>query len=415
MTRVINLLSLSLMSIALVACMDSGSGTPQHNPYKDHPNYIHPFNPPEYSDDAADQNAEITGLYSRTQSQVENWIGSRLQLFNPDGFQKIPDTEYTDVASWAVSLITADDEQIAAYYSDDANMLRAAMAVLDRAMAVNCFKSTGADTGACIAQWRTDNEQTFNTAQNNLLEHVPGLTADDATLTAANGYVMQFVVDDASGAITGMRVRRGDNDTIVLTNKYSGNIFLDGGDIELTYESYGRDMGLGYADFGLINIIPQGPDEFLIPFAGGYADKAIAVTSIDTDMEFSGRATGRVARGNNIIELTQDASRPTTLKFDSQSKISKLNANFNNWYDVVVDSNGAISFSDYKDNHPGGTPIDMRLAATPDDGTITADRATMNVGYYGPSTTPTQATGLVHYQETGVENPVSLDMAFGVK
>ena len=157
-------------------------------------------------------------------------------------------------------------------------------------------------------------------------------------------------------------------------------------------------------------------DAWLVPFAGGYATRQIDVANIDTDMTFSGRATGRVAKGAHIVQLQQDTSRPTTLTFDTQSKTSTLNANFNNWYDVTVDSTGAISFTDYKDNNQGDTPIDMQLAATAnDDGVITVTGATMNVGYYGPAGSPTEATGLVHYQETDVENPVSLDMAFGVK
>ena len=158
----------------------------------------------------------------------------------------------------------------------------------------------------------------------------------------------------------------------------------------------------------------QRVDVSLMPFAGGYDDKKIAVAYIEKDMSFSGRATGRVAKGAHIVQLQQDAARPTTLTFDTQSKTSTLNANFKNWYDVTVDSTGAISFTDYKDNEPGGTPIDMQLATTPnDDGVITANGANMNVGYYGPSTTPTEVTGTVQFTETGVDNGVQMDMSFG--
>ena len=236
---------------------------------------------------------------------------------------------------------------------------------------------------------------------------------------------MKFTLD-GDGEIIGMTLTRDSGD--VNLKKFGDSDFYGPDNenktvLELAYDSLGKEMGLSYPDFGLIGITSsmgdeqsQSPDEFSVPFAGGYAAKQIDVANIDTDMTFSGRATGRVAKGAHIVQLQQDAARPTTLTFDTQSDKSTLKANFNNWYDVTVDSTGAISFTDYKDNnHPGGTSINMQLAATPDDGTITAGGATMNVGYYGPSTTPTQATGLVHYQEKDVENPVSLDMAFGVK
>lgn len=411
MARVLFSLSLLCSAVLLSGCLETGSGTPQHNPFKDRPNYGADINITKpYADTVAKENAEITNMYSRNTAMINDWVSYKLSGSKFD----VNESEYPGIIKAAQSLITASASDI---NSVDSDLLSPAMALLDSSMRRAC--ASAENIGDCIVNWRENNAIQFATSANTLMNYTTELTVDNATLTATNGYQMKFTIDPDTGEIDGMTLTRdsGDVDLAKLgdSGTFYGSDIENGRVLELDYVSDAKQMGLSYSDFGLINIISQGSDEFLIPFAGGYADKAIAVTKIDTDMEFSGRATGRVVRGNNIIELIQDASRPTTLKFDSQSEISTLNANFNNWYDVTVDSNGAISFTDYKDNHSGGTPIDMQLAATPDDGTITADGATMNVGYYGPSTTPTQATGLVHYQEKDVENPVSLDMAFGVK
>ena len=411
MARVLFSLSLLCSAVLLSGCLETGSGTPQHNPFKDRPNYGADINITKpYADTVAKENAKITNMYSRNTAMINDWVSYKLSGSKFD----VNESEYPGIIKIAQSLITASASDI---NSVDSDLLSPAMALLDSSMRRAC--ASAENIGDCIVKWRENNAIQFATSANTLMNYTTELTVDNATLTATNGYQMKFTIDPDTGEIDGMTLTRdsGDVDLAKLgdSGTFYGSDIENGRVLELDYVSDAKQMGLSYSDFGLINIISQGSDEFLIPFAGGYADKKIAVTKIDTDMEFSGRATGRVAKGAHTIQLQQDTSRPTTLTFDSQSDKSTLKANFNNWYDVVVDSNGAISFTDYKDNHPGGTSINMQLATTPDDGTITADGATMNVGYYGPSTTPTQATGLVHYQETDVENPVSLDMAFGVK
>lgn len=421
MARISFITSVVLVSGLLTGCLESGSGTAQYNPYKDRPNIKPPIQTPEYDDTVADANALITGMHSRSELQVRNWIGFKLQGFNPTGFDVISADDYIDVANLANQITTANAAQIKSAYATDSNILWAAMAVLNRSLAASCFDATsGANTAECLVNWRNNNTAVFDTSRTELADNAIVLTVDNATLTATNGYKMKFKIDD-TGEIIGMTLTRdsGDVDLAKLgdSRTFYGSDIENGRVLELDYVSDAKQMGLSYSDFGLINIISsmdgdQRVDEFLMPFAGGYDDKKIAVADIDSDMTFTGRATGRVAKGAHIVQLQQDAARPTTLTFDTQSKTSTLNANFKNWYDVTVDSNGAISFTDYKDN--GGTPIDMRLATTPDDdGVITANGANMNVGYYGPSTTPTEVTGTVQFTETGVDNGVQMDMAFG--
>lgn len=420
MARISFITSVVLVSGLLTGCLESGSGTAQYNPYKDRPNIKPPIQTPEYDDTVADANALITGMHSRSELQVRNWIGFKLQGFNPTGFDVISADDYIDVANLANQITTANAAQIKSAYATDSNILWAAMAVLNRSLAASCFDATsGANTAECIVNWRNNNTAVFDTSRTELADNAIVLTVDNATLTATNDYKMKFKIDD-SGEIIGMTLTRdsGDVDLAKLgdSSTFYGSDIENGRVLELDYVSDAKQMGLSYSDFGLINITSsmdgdQRVDEFLMPFAGGYDDKKIAVADIDSDMTFTGRATGRVAKGAHIVQLQQDAARPTTLTFDTQSKTSTLNANFKNWYDVVVDSTGAISFTDYKNNNNGGTYIDMQLATTPDDdGVITANGANMNVGYYGPSTTPTEVIGTVQFTETG---GVQMDMAFG--
>lgn len=423
MARISFITSVILLSGMLTGCLESGSGSVQYNPYKDRPTYQPPIQTPEYSNDAADNNAIITGMYSRNEAQVTDWIGFKLKGFIPSGFEQIPFTSYMDVAGLANEITTANATQIQSEYNSDKNMLWAAMAVLNRSLAAKCYNaSDGAATAECIVNWRNDNTAIFDTSRTELIENTTVLTVDNATLTATNGYKMKFKIDD-TGEIIGMTLTRDSGDVVLDklgdSRTFYGSDIENGRVLELDYVSDAKQMGLSYSDFGLINILSsmdgdQRVDEFLVPFAGGYDDKKIAVADIDSDMTFTGRATGRVQKNGNVMQLKQDENRPTTLTFDSQSQTSTLNANFNNWYDVVVDSTGAISFTDYKNNNDGGTYIDMQLATTAnDDGVITANGANMNVGYYGPSTTPTEATGTVQFTETGVDNGIQMDMSFG--
>ena len=423
MARISFITSVVLVSGLLTGCLESGSGTAQYNPYKDRPNIKPPIQTPEYDDTVADANALITGMHSRSELQVRNWIGFKLQGFNPTGFDVISADDYIDVANLANQITTANAAQIKSAYATDSNILWAAMAVLNRSLAASCFDATsGANTAECLVNWRNNNTAVFDTSRTELVDNAIVLTVDNATLTATNGYKMKFKIDD-TGEIIGMTLTRdsGNVDLAKLgdSSTFYGSDIENGRVLELDYVSDAKQMGLSYSDFGLINIqssmdSDHQVDAWLVPFAGGYDDKKIAVADIDSDMTFTGRATGRVQKNANGIQLKQDENRPTTLTFDTQSKTSTLNANFKNWYDVTVDSTGAISFTDYKDNEPGGTPMDMQLAATAnDDGVITANGANMNVGYYGPSTTPTEVTGTVQFTETGVDNGVQMDMSFG--
>ena len=387
---------LSLLAVLgmLTACNDGGTPSGAYG----RPTDMRPGRNP-FVNTAKESNAQITGMISSNAAQVAS---------------------YMDVASLSNEITTANATQIQSEYNSDKNMLWAAMAVLNRSLAAKCYNaSDGAATAECIVNWRNDNTAIFDTSRTELIKNTTVLTVDNATLTATNGYKMKFKIDD-TGEIIGMTLTRDSGDVILDklgdSSTFYGSDIENGRVLELDYVSDAKQMGLSYSDFGLINILSsmdgdQRVDTWLMPFAGGYDDKKIAVADIASDMTFTGRATGRVQKNVNGMQLKQDENRPTTLTFDTQSQTSTLTANFNNWYDVVVDSTGAISFTDYKNNNNG---VDMQLATTPnDDGVITKNGANMNVGYYGPSTTPTEVTGTVQFTETGVDNGIQMDISFG--
>ena len=411
MARISFITSVVLVSGLLTGCLESGSGTAQYNPYKDRPNIKPPIQTPEYDDTVADANALITGMHSRSELQVRNWIGFKLQGFNPTGFDVISADDYIDVANLANQITTANAAQIKSAYATDSNILWAAMAVLNRSLAASCFDATsGANTAECLVNWRNNNTAVFDTSRTELADNAIVLTVDNATLTATNDYKMKFTLD-GDGEIIGMTLTRDSGD--VILDKLGDSSDFYGPDnenktvLELAYDSLGKEMGLSYSDFGLIGITSsmgdeQSPDEFSVPFAGGYAAKQIDVAKIEKDMSFSGRAVGTATKGDDSINLAGTA----ILNFTTgDSPVSELTANFNNWYNVNITQTGATSDAQFVFT---GTPTKTDVILTNTTGT-----GTMNIGYYGPDGIPTEATGTVQFTETGVDNGVQMDMSFG--
>ena len=405
MARVLFSLSLLCSAVLLSGCLETGSGTPQHNPFKDRPNYGADINITKpYADTVAKENAEITNMYSRNAAMINDWVSYKLSGSKFD----VNESEYPGIIKIAQSLITASASDI---NSVDSDLLSPAMALLDSSMRRAC--ASAENIGDCIVNWRENNAIQFATSANTLMNYTTELTVDNATLTATNGYQMKFTIDPDTGEIDGMTLTRdsGDVDLAKLgdSGTFYGSDIENGRVLELDYVSDAKQMGLSYSDFGLINIqssmdSDHQVDAWLVPFAGGYDDKKIAVADIVSDMTFTGRAVGTATKGDDSINLGGTA----TLNFKTgDTPTSELVANFDNWYNVTITQNGDAPNANFVFS---GNPTETDVILTNTTGT-----GTMNVGYYGPAGSPTEATGLVHYQETDVENPVSLDMAFGVK
>ena len=403
MARVLFSLSLLCSAVLLSGCLETGSGTPQHNPFKDRPNYGTDINITKpYADTVAKENAEITNMYSRNAAMINDWVSYKLSGSKFD----VNESEYPGIIKIAQSLITASASDI---NSVDSDLLSPAMALLDSSMRRAC--ASAENIGDCIVNWRENNAIQFATSANTLMNYTTELTVDNATLTATNGYQMKFTIDPDTGEIDGMTLTRdsGDVDLAKLgdSGTFYGSDIENGRVLELDYVSDAKQMGLSYSDFGLINIqssmnSDHQVDAWLVPFAGGYDDKKIAVADIDSDMTFSGRAVGTATKGENSINLGGTA----TLNFKTgDTPTSELVANFDNWYNVTITQNGDAPNANFVFS---GNPTETDVILTNTTGT-----GTMNVGYYGPAGSPTEATGTVQFTETGVDNGVKMDMSFG--
>ena len=336
--RVLFSLSLLCSAVLLSGCLETGSGTPQHNPFKDRPNYGADINITKpYADTVAKENAEITNMYSRNTAMINDWVSYKLSGSKFD----VNESEYPGIIKAAQSLITASASDI---NSVDSDLLSPAMALLDSSMRRAC--ASAENIGDCIVNWRENNAIQFATSANTLMNYTTELTVDNATLTATNGYQMKFTIDPDTGEIDGMTLTRdsGDVDLAKLGDSHTfyGSDIENGRNLELAYDSFGKEMGLSYSDFGLINIqssmdSDHQVDAWLVPFAGGYDDKKIAVADIDSDMTFRGRAVGTATKGEDSINLGGTA----TLNFKTgDTPTSELAANFDNWYNVTITQNG---------------------------------------------------------------------------
>ena len=183
----------------------------------------------------------------------------------------------------------------------------------------------------------------------------------------------------------------------------------------VTFNTGGKQVGLRYSDFGTYTISRFGfnadgnPNQFQekiadnVPFAGGYASQRIESDKITKDLHFNGRAIG-TARDENDIVVLNDTAR---LDFDAKNGQNTLTANFRNWYDVVVRSDGTITFDDYFGNGKVRFGEDTEYNKT---------GAKMNIGFYGekPDTgIPSEATGTVQFRDT--DTNIKMDIAFGAK
>lgn len=203
--------------------------------------------------------------------------------------------------------------------------------------------------------------------------------------------------------------------------------------INANYTSKAKNLGgiegnnLLYSDFGLLDWneirtntnLPEGNEdrienlEATKVFAGGY--DAMKVNP-EGNLHFEGDAVGgvnykQIVSGDETIRNsgTLKLAGKATLDFDNGQE--KLNANFNNWYNVDVTKNlntntGSISFSggdkitdnkfkfNGRDNYQNSDFIKEKWNAE-----YEGYAGAMDVGYYGKDGEPTEATGYVMYHE----------------
>ena len=364
-----------------------------------------------YKNTAHESNENVTNMVSTTYDQLNRFIAHRM-----GGYSAFPINDYQEIANLAIWLTS--EERTAAEIKDkfyeNAVLLHNAMYVVNKSLA-RCVKFTsstsGAEAGNCFVNWKEENAEKFQKAAQEIRENADLINLQEASFSTNNSVILQFLLNDTSpngadGEITTIKV----NDT--LYERIGDSNTFQNEDSILTYNSVGKELGLSYSDFGTYYISDKDTNKILIastPFAGGYNSRE--VSNIVQNMNFSGQAVGVVTNNNNNTESI-DISGNATLTFDQETGISTLDANFTNWYDIVVqnDSTGTIKFSNYKNN---ANNYDMQVSGSPVEGTITANGADLSVKYYSQIPTtgiPTEASGLVQYNDP---NSIKLDMAFG--
>lgn len=387
---------LSLFAVLglLAACTDGGTPSGAYG----RPDGLRPGGNPQ-----TNPNSSITQMTTITEKTVNGRVAA--------GLAKYPGAttsdDYLAVAEMVFDLGNLDDLGADA----DPDIVRQAMYIVSPELYSACKDNP---TSECISVWRTtgNNESLFNGNIKDLQSQLQVLTPDMVEFAAPDA-TLQFSVDKDTGKITGITVST-DADSPMKFDRGAGNTFTN--DVAtLTYDSYkpNADEPLTYADFGMYKIEYNNgitPSRYA-PFAGGYYDKKIAVTNIETDMRFKGRAVGVATNGTDTVNLD---SQSASLSFDKDMEQSTLHAQFNNWYDVNIqqsatdDTNATFTFFEKGDRDIEGPKL-SGIDAGKQEGP-----GTMNVGYYGNGNTPIEAAGIAHFEE-GIENGVVLDLSFGMK
>ena len=415
---------LILLLLTLSAC--AGSDKTISYPSGGNGSVGNPTNPSgPFVNSAVEENSKLTGILSRTDSQIVDYITYRLNKwndYNPNTGEDISQVDIAEAAVWLTSGNRTVNE-IEQYFADNLTLMHMVVYVVDNRLN-SCFKSGGVNGAAqCFVRWRDTHPDEFNYISNDIYQNTFKLDASNALFEAANNMQLSFVVDEETGSITGIKLKNNSENTEYANrennNEFYSILFQDGSFITqtLTYNSLGKELGLSYSDFGIYNVVDKYQDSGEVkqviadntPFAGGYSMHKVAEEDIKQNVDFSGVAVGVASSDSQVVDLKGEA----TLTFNSNTGGSTLGASFNNWYDVLVNTNGSIEFDNYK-NADGL----VKLQADTGDGKgpIVYSNAEMNVNYYAPmpaTGVPTEATGLVHFQENG--SNVKMDIAFGAK
>lgn len=259
----------------------------------------------------------------------------------------------------------------------------------------------------------------------------------DAIVTSGDTDDLRFTIDK-NGRINGIRF---DNDTHCAGDKCPAAMFNtmarvgDTNKFDFTspnttgtaeYISYGREMGMKYADFGTIKIdgtFNGNAYQSNTMFAGGYDVMEVDDKNIRQNVTFTGTARGTVTGANNkSIELADNAA---TLNFDPTNGTETIKAKFFNWYDVNVIKNDATDQINIALDQSGKTiDNDLQYANAPSanlkDGINQTGAGTETVvfetSYYGQHNNPTESTALFQYQQTAPDGKtVNAVIGFGGK
>lgn len=390
--------------LALSACGSDGSPSGNGNIRS---NYHTRGQVGAFPNEAKESNDNITQVMSRSDAQRADFVKYRLNL---NGYENTP-TEETDllaIANAAFDIAAFINGDTTKSLPTDNNVLRAALSVIMADMGACADAGNAEAINACISGFSggTDFASKVNQVY---LNTESGLTADELNFHKSDGTddTLTFTIN-AAGKITDVTVDG-------VSYERNKNTF-ENGTKKLTYSSgmAGWTQPLLYSDFGEYVITDTATNTTTRQlFYAGYDDtKKIATSNIalvgESSAKFQGRAIGTVANGENTQKLNGNAE----LTFNGS--LSELNATFDNWYNVVVNSDGNISFKDFTG--------DAAYKFSSDDENFRPG-ATFNVNYYDSKSKPskieggekffdpTEAVGGAQYSEGNIE----MDMVFGVK
>lgn len=208
--------------------------------------------------------------------------------------------------------------------------------------------------------------------------------------------------------------------------------------LPIYYESYAQDVGLKYADFGILKFDATsiGEREFDVPFSGGYnikninndSMKDLAAEEISGKVVFTGLVKGQVSHSDLVTDTDialegglTDNDATLTFKSDGSQILA---ADFENWARIR-----AVKAADGKNQfivdhvYDGVDPMYVLATSSPglEDGVMGIETMAMKTGYYGDDNLPNEAVGLVQYQYMTDYNEelhdyrhhINVDLGFG--
>lgn len=194
---------------------------------------------------------------------------------------------------------------------------------------------------------------------------------------------------------------------------------------ELIMESYAKELGLKYTDFGTFTAAEgttiYGRDESgaTIPFMGGYLAKNISTEDLKEDVTFKGIAKGMVnpANGTGATDLVIE-DKNATLAFNKSTGEETFSASFDNWYDVKLINKGD-SVQSFEVNDMGRQIDDIYQLKNPPLNAGENEVFSFEKGYFGDNGVPEEAVMLLQYQQhvgqANDEENLNLFLGFGGK
>lgn len=181
----------------------------------------------------------------------------------------------------------------------------------------------------------------------------------------------------------------------------------------ITYGSIGKDLGLKYADFGIITYdikLGNETDKDTALFYGGYdklSAKASDLPQVDTEMNFEGKALAHVWAGHkdpdNDIETSKLYNGTADLTFKDGKET--LVADFTDWHKVTVETNAYSS------------GYDINVSGTAKDTTYALENpylAGADIRYYGENPkNPDEVVGTAYFWGDNDTHWVDTEMVFG--